>query len=413
MDPSPNGHEIEVVFGDAGRIRSRGVEVENLGDQMIGAAGVLRAIADNGVPQHGLSIDKIKEVVGEIDAELKLAGERYKPSGTALVAYADVLASVQTEMERIVPRARTAWEEYERRRSAHASVEHAPLVSPTGGEGADDALADRDDDLRRAAAAMGDARDDFDAEGRLFDEQYETWEVAFERAANDIRDATEGGIQDGFWDDVDGFVDGMLVVLQWAGIVLAVLALVIGGPIIALLGAIVAVATLALTIYQKARGDTGWTELAIAIVGVIPFGSFAKFGGANGGLRAGTLGVLDGFTGGLATSASRSTLRVSFDFGTNWADAGAAGLNGFSRVARTVGGSSALDDVAARLMGMANAQESMYATNAGGAGVLGLTTGHWGWVANAPGQLAMAGIDGLQDGRDARTVDTWEAQLAR
>jgi hypothetical protein len=67
-------------------------------------------------------------------------------------------------------------------------------------------------------------------------------------------------------------------VLAVAGIVLAVLAIVIGGPIIGALAAIVAIATLVVQIAKIAIGDADWMSFAFAIIGIVPFiGPAAKF----------------------------------------------------------------------------------------------------------------------------------------
>jgi hypothetical protein len=408
MEQSPGGHDITVVFGNADGIRSRGEQVESLGDQMIGAAGVLRAIVDNGVPQKGLSIDKIKEVIGEIDEELKLAGERYMPSGTALVVYARALADIQGEMRLIVPRCQGVWDDYETARGTFGTVEgSAPPASsePQTGPGPSPAE-EHQQDVIEARGRMEDAYDDFLAEARLYDTQYETWETAFDTATSSIREATSGGIEDGFWDDVDGVVAGVLVVLQWAGIVLAVLALVIGGPIIAALGAIVAIAALALTIYQKARGDAGWLELGLAIVGVIPFGKIATF---SGGFRSGALGMLDGMVGGLGTSAGRTAFTTAI---REFPDAFTAGAGGFSAFTRAMGGGNSWGDIGARLMGMGDNAEITDAMSRGGWGAAGIVSGHYGWVVNAPWAAGSTIYDWGSGLADDAQVESWEQQLA-
>ncbi len=60
----------------------------------------------------------------------------------------------------------------------------------------------------------------------------------------------EGKVKDGFWDNLDGFVAGLQKVLSWAGLVVGVLAIIVGGPILALIGAVIGVFALAFTIYQ-------------------------------------------------------------------------------------------------------------------------------------------------------------------
>ena len=119
---------------------------------------------------------------------------------------------------------------------------------------------------------------------KRFDNDYDHWEAAFDAAAGDIDDTLAGKIEDSFWDDLDGFVAGLVKVLQVAGMILAVAALIIGGPIVAAIAAVVAVLTLVLTIYQYVRNDAGKLDLALAIVGVIPFGSVGKLAQGKAGV---------------------------------------------------------------------------------------------------------------------------------
>jgi hypothetical protein len=415
MDPSPEGNEITVVTGNPDGIVNRGEQIESLGDQMIGAAGVLRKIADNGVPQKGLSIEKIKEVIGEIDEELKLAGERYKPTGTALIAYGNTLESVQTEMKRIVPRCQDKWDAYASSRSAFNDVNH-PLPSDHAGPAPDastppgptQAESDHQSAINTARGAMEDDYDDFVDEARLFDNEYDTWKTAFDLATDNIGEATDGGIEDGFWDDVDGIVDGILVVLQWAGIVLAVLAFVIGGPIIAALGAIVAIAALVLTLYKAGRGNSSPLEVGLAIVGVIPFGSLAKF---SSGFKPGTMGFLDDMVGGLGTSAGRANFSISVrNLPDVFSTSRTFGNGIFTSGADAFRGAAGADNLAARLMGMGNAADSSSAMSSGW-GAAAHVFGHYGWIVNSP-YTAATSIYGAIDGAFGGPVDDWQAQLA-
>lgn len=188
---------------------------------------------------------------------------------------------------------------------AHAGVppgRTAGLERPRGRQPEAEAQADAD----RAKQAAYDA---WLEEANAFDAEYDTWEAAFERAASNVGEVLDGSIEDGFWDKVDGFVAGTLEVLKWVGLALAIAAIIVGGPLIAALSAIVAIATLALTIYQKARGDTGWKEVILATIGVIPFGSLGKMGTAK---------FADDALGGLLTGAGRSAIgtEISTIFGS-------------------------------------------------------------------------------------------------
>ncbi|CAN5207606.1 hypothetical protein BH09ACT3_BH09ACT3_15170 [soil metagenome] len=285
MDQSPKGREIKEAYGDAGTIIARGRQITSLGKKMISSAALLEQLADGASGQKGLAVDKLKEVVGDSHRELKLAGERYQPTGPILVTYGRALDEIQPLIRSAVTNCQTEWANYQRKHRVQQTASFRAL-------GSDDD--DLEEDLDEAEDAADNAYDDWRAEARVFDSHYDTWEKAFETAANAIGDATDGGISDGFWDVVDGVVDTILKVLAIAGLILAVLCIVVGGPFLAALAAIAAIATLLLTIYAFARQDaTGW-DLAFAIVGVIPFGSIGKL------FSGGKLAFLADLTGGLA-----------------------------------------------------------------------------------------------------------------
>ena len=215
------------------------------------------------------------------------------------------------------------------------------MAAPEPGSPA--ATAQAEDDLAKQSAY-----DRWEDEARAFDSDYDTWEEAFDRAADRVGDILDGKIEDGFWDKVDGFVAGALEVLKWVGLALAVAAILIGGPVIAALAAIVAVTALVLTLYQKSRGDAGWKEVILATIGVIPFGSLGKLGTAK---------FADDALGGLLTGAGRSAIRteVSTIFGSGSAafrftGSGVSALrNSFSQFARNHGSDGRLIDSITRL----------------------------------------------------------------
>jgi hypothetical protein len=275
---------------------------------MISSAAMLKSIADGASGQRGLAVDKLQDVVGDCHEELKLAGERYKPTGPVLVHYGTVLAEVQPLIKTAVENCEADWKTYETKRSAvfDAQIAFYP-VAPVG----EDEEPDDPDDLRKDA--VGDAQgladtahENWEAEARTFDTHYDTWEEAFDWAAEEIGEANSGGIEDSRWDDLDGFVAGALEVLKWVGLALTVLAVIVGGPFIAALAAIVAIATLLLTIYSFSRGNSSVLDLVLAVVGVIPFGSLGKLFGGN------KLGFLDDMAGGLITSGGRANIVGDF-----------------------------------------------------------------------------------------------------
>jgi hypothetical protein len=304
MDDSPKGREITTLDGNAETIVSRGNKITTLGDQMISSAALLKDIADGASGQKGLAVEKLQEVVGDCHEELKLAGERYKPTGPVLVTYGNVLAEVQPLIKTAVENCESDWKTYQTKQSGvwDAQMAYYPTVPATEGEEPEDPADARKEAVDDAQGLADSAYGDWRAEAKIFDTHYDTWEAAFDKAAEDIGTANSGGIEDSTWDDIDGFVAGALEVLKWVGLALAILGVIIGGPFIAALAAIAAIATLLLTIYSFARGNSTALDLVFAVVGVIPFGSLGKLFSGN------KLGFLDDMAGGLLSSGGRANI---------------------------------------------------------------------------------------------------------
>ena len=279
---SPRGRGIAYVEGDASAVEQRGRDIKELGDGMIASAALLQRVADAQDGQQGKAVDKLREVVGDSHGLLKQAGQLYAPTGPILEAYGSSLGSVQPLIRLRVDNCTTYWDEY---------VALPGSVDPRGTGGAGQPEADSPEAETQADqdAAKLAAYELWEDEAVRFDGHYDTWEDAFELAAGQIGDVLDGKVEDGFWDHVDKFVEWVQFALAIAGIVLAVLAIVIGGPIIAALAAIVAIATLAFTLYQFIRGDKGGWDLALAVIGVIPFGKIGMLwnkGGASTFLKS-------------------------------------------------------------------------------------------------------------------------------
>lgn len=277
MNPSPRGRAIIEVEGDPETIKARGTEIEQLGTMMTDSATILQGLAAGTDGLKGKAAEKLREGVGDVHGTLKEAGELYTPTGPIVRAYGVALASDQPAINGHVTRCRTLWEAYDAMPG---------MLEPrgTGGWGQPEADSPEAEAQAQQDAAKLAAYEAWEAEARAFDVDYDSWESAFDAAASEIDSTLAGKIKDSFWDDLDGFVAGALKVLAVVGLVLAVAGLIIGGPILAALAAIVAIATLVLTIYQYRRDDASKLDLALAIVGVIPFGSMGKLAQGKQGL---------------------------------------------------------------------------------------------------------------------------------
>lgn len=298
MERSPKGRHIERLKGNADTISKRGAEITSLGDAMGESAAFLKSLHDKSSGQKGEAIEKLQEIVGDTHEQLKLAGELYRPTGPVLVSYAATLSQVQPRLNAAVKTCEELWTTFAGLPGYMPGDRPSWVVPPK--EGSDEATENAADD-----ASKKQKHDEFVAEARIFDSEYDTWETAFDTAVDGISTATSGKIKDGFWDNVDGYVAVALEVLKVVGLILTVAAIIIGGPIIGALAAIAAIATLALTIYQATRGDAELTDVIIAAIGVIPFGSMGKLFGGMKGLR----GFADSALGGLLTGAGRAPIR--------------------------------------------------------------------------------------------------------
>ena len=98
----------------------------------------------------------------------------------------------------------------------------------------------------------------------------------YDTALRGITDATEGNVSDDWTDNLAGVVEVVLEVLTWVGVALAIAAIIIGGPFIAVIAAIVGVIALIGTLFLYAKGRKGLGDVAWAVVGVLPFGKLGK-----------------------------------------------------------------------------------------------------------------------------------------
>jgi hypothetical protein len=270
MWDSPQGREIRRLEGDPAAISKRGSEIESLGDRMQRAANTLRLIADEQVGK-GDSLKEIKDQAADVHADLKKAGERYAPSGAALKHYGDRLATIQPLLNQAVADAESAWETV---RTRAGQVDDADDLPDDEGGGS----ATREDAVSTATGNLSEAKEAWEVHARAFDRHYNSWESAYDYARGQLQKANEDGVEDGFWDNALPFIEGLVAVLEWVALALVILAVIIGGPLLGVLAAIVAVIALIGTVILAAKGRKGLKDIAFAVLGVIPFGKLASFG---------------------------------------------------------------------------------------------------------------------------------------
>lgn len=447
-----NQHRVHVIEGDAQGIIDRGREISRLGRQMIGAAGVLSAIADGATEEKGRSIERIKEEVGDAHEELSLAGERYKPTGAAMTAYGHSLSGVQAKLRPLVLEIEEAKRQLDAKiaaaEDAQQTAEESEDYDPTDTAAKGSHDADRWQ-AREAGIAAGNAEIYFDGLLEDFDAQWRIWDEAYDTALGAIEDATEGNVSDSWTDNIADIVQIVVDVVTVIGLVVTIAALVIGGPILALIAVALAVVVLlgTLILYDAGRATKG--DLAWAIIGVLPFGRLGSLFKAGSRLQAlkffagpvfevgdaisdirrlrgirvavETMGSGHGL-GSVARAGLASRIADTFS-GLRWGDIGLGSLR--SNITRgggawTVNIADEFADFSAHHQSVVNAVSDASSivsrgTEAIGAGQLAANWGDFGVKVYAFGRDTVGLVGGLveQPFELPAGIDTWRDQLAR
>ena len=337
MDRSPAGNLIEPLEGDGETIKRRGRRIEAIGRQMVASADVLESLVDEDGDQRGRAVDKIREIVGDTYEELRRAGRMYEPTGPVLVAYGQAVVDLQPQIRTAVGSCNEAWAAYASA-PGNRNGTFAPLLLDP--EAAD--KQQEQDTLKR------ELYEEWEDEARIFDRLHDTWEDAFDAAVDGIGDVLDGAIEDSFWDNVDGVVAVVLEIVSWISLVVAIAGIIIGGPIFALIGAVLGVVTLLLVAYQVLRDDAGMEKLIISLVSLIPFGKVGKLFQGRPGLVSFGGDMVTAFRPS-AWSAAGSQLRNMSTLST-FAGGGLSGASAAFRGLWSMNNPAGIGDVMTRLM---------------------------------------------------------------
>ncbi|WP_067195255.1 hypothetical protein [Microbacterium sp. XT11] len=278
MPHTPGRRRVRTIAGSPGAIAAHAHAIEEIGEKMARAARTLELFAD-GTVGKGKSFEAIREQANEVHADLATAAKRYLPSGEALARYSTALSTAQGETGWRVAGAERTWEEVRAasRALSGASSEKAEWernerndVEQTGTAPSDDA----------EQAAFDTAVENWEYYWGSYDAPVETWERAYDTACGGLEKVNADGVSDSFWDNSMPFVEAMLEVLLWVGIALLFVAFFVTGPLALLAGVLAAVAgvlSLLGEISKLAAGRGDWGSVALAAIGIIPFGKLAKF----------------------------------------------------------------------------------------------------------------------------------------
>lgn len=143
-----------------------------------------------------------------------------------------------------------------------------------------DAEAERPDSSAEQAA-FDTAVAEWEGYWRNYDAPFETWDDAYAVARDSLEDVNENGVEDGFWDNAMPAIEGLITALQIVGLVALGFALLLTGPITAVLMAVVLVTGLLVLALEASKflADRGSAKsTALAVAGVLPFGKLAHVG---------------------------------------------------------------------------------------------------------------------------------------
>ncbi|WP_293695065.1 hypothetical protein [uncultured Agrococcus sp.] len=280
--PETDGERtVENIVGDHATILRRGRNIETLGNLMQQAATTLEGFADGSLGA-GLSIDGIRKDAKDVYEDLDIAGKLYTPSGAALKVYAGALRDVQNDTDSLVTNSESTWEEV---REAAIALNSAVSDQETFDERADNA--DSGEDLGDRPSSTSErtrfdtAVSEWESYWGAYDAPVSDWESAYSTAVASLEQANESGPEDGFWDNAMPFIEGLLTVLTWIGVIAFVLCFFFTGPLLAVFAAIALVAGIIVVLLEASkflagRGDV--LSLCLSIVGVVPFAKLATLG---------------------------------------------------------------------------------------------------------------------------------------
>lgn len=257
--------------GDGDAIWTQGNEIWNLGWDMTYASQTLEHLASGEDGQQGKAVDALRKKVDDAYVTLELAGELYRPLGLALRGYgAEVRDGIKTQVDTCYNDAYEKWNTYIDLPGDKDGTDYFLGINKPEEGSAEEAEQEAED------AAKLQAWEEWEAAANAYDTAYDTWEDAWDEATKKIDDAFTDDLKDSRWENIKGWIKVALEVLKWAGLVVGIAALIIGGPIIAAIAAAIAVATLVLTVVMAIDGDGSWGDVAWAAVDLIPFGKLGK-----------------------------------------------------------------------------------------------------------------------------------------
>ena len=301
VDWSPVGLDIDPTPGDPVLVLTGGREYLDVADAINGAASAMARLDVDGAVSA--AVDALVEAKNDTITKIRKAHDRYSATGDALITYANVLESVQSDTARALVAASAAFDDAHTARTTQAyyaqlaDAETDPAVKGTYLQQADLAAQNQAVSRQVVARAQADVASAVEVRDR-----------AAEHAADHIHQVAAGdGLDDSWWDNwgskiVAAIADVADLVAQAVGPLAMVVAFipVIGEALAGVLLVVAAVAAITSALANIALAATGkrtWAHAGVAVAGA----ALSTLG----------LGTAAGPATGLAKTALTGTLKTS------------------------------------------------------------------------------------------------------
>ncbi|MCM1970716.1 DUF6531 domain-containing protein [Streptomyces sp. G1] len=286
------------VPGDPQQVRQLAKKLHDFADDVSDALRIVKGMAGESTLAEwaGKSADVFKEDFADVPKNLKKLKKSYEMCGDALADYWPKLERAQALADRALARGREAQADLSAAKSrlvkADSWVGRATKEAdkykddPTGSKSTDKPdeakvrAATRDVQHAETAQSnargdVSDAKDALDAAKKMAEDARKMRQEAARTAKSKIDEASDAGIQNrSWWEEVgDWFVDNWDTIVAVCKVVVAVvgvIAMIIGGPILAAIVVVAGLIVLADTLYKYSKGQAGLMDVAFAAMDCIP-----------------------------------------------------------------------------------------------------------------------------------------------
>lgn len=309
---TPAGRTIIKLAGNPDGLADSATTLKDMGETVTQVCRTLTRI-DKGEGSRSDRVDMLKEHAGKCAKEMGKVQEIYSKTGIAIAEYQihldDDVSKTKTIHQTAVdllPKVNAAEENLRTAQTQQSSLQNTEPDPNADQQKVAKEHQDAADAVTDASGALTRLREQLDELKTQFDDAARDLDDAAKVAKSKIREAIDNSpAKDSFWDNISSILKVLKTILEIAAIVVAIVGIFCTGGLILMIGAAIAGATLLVDAMLMKSGRASWGDIAMDIVGVVPFGKVLKgakagYKAANGASRAGK--IWGGAKGGLKTT---------------------------------------------------------------------------------------------------------------